>query len=286
VRAPDSAYAFRARARAPLAVIVFGLLFANLSGAIDTPTSALVGQASAHVSYFAEGIDIPFETMAEIVKGIRECSRRFPDCKSKLAKEGGDSMDAMDTLIDLGPLFASSLARAPTPEMNSTTEGLVNLAALDARLATEVRNFDRIFVVRYGAVLHACMDDDREQMGMLGSMLRIDMNQFEQGTQGDFERESPEMVAQIKDRAASLKQQWSAETCKSALALGQAMSRAYWHKVKPYAGDDWQRVTENRFRLAFGSIWEMAYALAVEHDPAVSTRIDEYYRLKEAARKD
>jgi hypothetical protein len=276
----------RTRARLELAAGFAGF-FVSMAAHSASPTTATPSTAPLpHVRYFADGIEIPLGTMAQVVKGIKECSRRFPDCRAALNESAGDSMAAIDTVFDLGPLFAATLAQSPTPPTPSTLEGLKNLAALSKRSNSEARAFERQFVKRYATVLYACSDDYREEMAMLGSLLRIDVLHFEGGTESDFKRLSKSTLTESKQKVRRLKEQWSATTCQNALVLGHAMSRAYWHKLDPYRGDNWREVKDNKNELLTGSLWEMAYWLAVEHDPSVATRIDEYYRAKETAAKD
>jgi hypothetical protein len=271
------------RAKAMLAASLAGLLVSKAVHPASPPPESPV---APHVLYFAEGIEAPLATMYRINKGVDVCSRRFPECKKVLEEDDGDSPLDTDPLIDLGPLFASTLSGAPTPPMSSATEGLENLRVLWRRLDSETRAYDRQFVVRYGTVLVACSSENGERLIMLGNVMRYDVERFEGQTEAEFARVSDEAWAESQRQGTLLKAQWTAATCQKALELGHALWVSYWHKVKPLAVDGWQEVKANRSQLNVGHVWEAAYALAAEHDPSVATRIDEYYRAKETATKD
>ncbi len=258
-----------------LRALVILPLFCAAAAHADTPTAPL-----PHVRFYAEGIDAPLATFYEIIDLARECRRRFPEeCgRSLKAAMKGGPLDLDPALLDLGSLHAATRARARAPGFSSTADARQLMGRLLARLDAQAREYDRRIYARAYAVYGAC-SKDRGDTGMLITIYHVDDQQFYGESRATYERDLDAMGTEGRQLEKLIDSQWPDSTCRKGLDLARRMMDAMHHKVEGVFVDDWKTPTpQERYGPVAMHIWEFAFELAREHEPAVGARVEAYER--------
>jgi hypothetical protein len=244
---------------------------------------------SPQVRFFADGLEVPLGTMYEMLQYIQACSLRFPkECAAGVQRNFGDSLAQTASLLNLGSLYAAAFARVPAPSVSSAQDAAQKVQKLIGRFNREARDYDRKLMVRWGAVVTVCDKDSDDGLGKLYALYELDSRRFHGESAEQFSRSVEAIDAERTQLARLIRDQWPASTCKKAYELGRYVLRGFFQKVKPLSRDDWKPLTQKeRTSLAGAHIWEMAFELAREHEPAVGIRVEAYERAHAPApRKD
>jgi hypothetical protein len=256
----------RIDARATLALLASAAAVASAGAGTPVP---------ARVEVFYTELREPLAMAQRHISLARACRAKF-GAHCELPE--GPSEDRLQRVSELLTwLPHAGLAEAtPTPSPASPEQAVRDAARDREEISRTLRGREATLYAKALAVAQECPGKNSERLFALAP--RIEETNFVR-----FWEMSPEDFASIAQKIADdvtafrkvVRVEWGVDKCRDAYPVAQRVMQEIVTKTKPYVVTDWRAIPRrDRFGQAIAFMWELAFYLEIDLDPAMEKRFD------------